>query len=806
MSEKPTHEELEQRIRILEQAESILKGTDKNTDERTDMMIEGDISQSLIDAALVIILVLDRTGQIISINRKGCEILEGTETDFLGKNWFDLFTPKDIIEDVKKNYRDLIEGRIEITPYAEYKVVCLSGTEKIIAWHNTMLKNKNGKIIGSFCTGTDITEKKKVEDSLRESEKRYRSIIETAMDGFQLIDMQDHILEVNNAYCKMSGYSRQELLNMKITDLEVPESAEEMARRRQTLIDRGGNLFVARHKRKDGSFFDVEISIQYQRDEERAVCFLRDVTERKKAEEALHERQELLNRSQEMASIGSFIWDMENHSIIWSPNMYAIYGYDEKTFKGDLFEISNQLIHPDDADRASKEIRESIEKTQSWDSEFRIIRPDGMVRIIRSKGVVEINDEDVQIKCFGVNQDITERRHAEERLRKSEEKLARARKMESLGLLAGGVAHDLNNVLSGIVSYPELLLLDLPEDSKFREPLNAIHESGTRAAAIVQDLLTIARGAATVKENLNLNDIIKEYMTSPEFKKLKQYHPTVTIRTELNEELMVISGSPIHIRKIIMNLVSNASEAIEGRGNVTVSTMNRYVDRPVKGYEDVKRGEYAVLRVSDDGSGILSEYLDRIFEPFFTKKVMGRSGTGLGLAVVWNIVQDHEGYIDVSSNDNGTTFEVYFPIIRDKMLEKELPLSIEDYLGNGESILIVDDEETQRKINCKMLEKLGYKAKTVSSGEEAVLYLKEHSVDIILLDMIMDPGISGSETYKRILEIHPKQKAVLVSGYSETKEVKETQNLGAGIYIKKPLSLKKLGQAIKEELSKSWLV
>ena len=802
MSEKPTYEEIEQRIRILEQAESPLTGSDKNTDEKTDMMIEGDISHSLIDAAPIIILVLDRTGQIISINRKGCEILEGAETDFLGKNWFDLFTPKDIIDDVKKSYRELIEGRMEVTPYTEYKVVSLSGTEKIIAWHNSILKNRDNKIIGSLCSGADITEKIKVENSLRESEKRYRSILETAMDGFQLIDIQDHILEVNNAYCKMSGYSRQELLKMKITDLEVPESAEAMARRRQTLIDKGGNLITARHKRKDGSFFDVEISIQYQREEERAVCFLRDITERKKAEEAIQERQALLNRSQEMASIGSFVWDMENHSIIWSPNMYKIYGYDEKKFKGDLFEISNKLIHPDDADRASKEIRESIEKTQSWDSEFRIIRPDGMVRIIRSKGEVELNNDGVQIKCYGVNQDITERRHAEERLRESEEKLARARKMESLGLLAGGVAHDLNNVLSGIVSYPELLLLDLPEDSKFREPLNTIHESGKRAVAIVQDLLTIARGAAIVRENLNLNDIIKEYMTSPEFKKLKQYHPTVTIRTELNEELMVISGSPIHIRKIIMNLVSNASEAIEGRGNVTVSTMNQYIDRPVKGYEDVKTGEYAVLRVSDDGSGILSEHLGRIFEPFFTKKVMGRSGTGLGLAVVWNIVQDHEGYIDVSSNENGTTFKVYFPIIRDKVLEKELPLSIKDYMGNGESVLIVDDEEAQRKINCKMLEKLGYEAKAVSSGEEAVLYLREHRVDIILLDMIMDPGISGRETYKRILEIHPKQKAVLVSGYSETKEVKETQNMGAGIYIKKPLSLKKLGQAIKEELSK----
>ena len=182
---------------------------------------------------------------------------------------------------------------------------------------------------------------------------------------------------------------------------------------------------------------------------------------------------------------------------------------------------------------------------------------------------------------------------------------------------------------------------------------------------------------------------------------------------------------------------------------------------------------------------------------------MGKSGTGLGLAVVWNIVQDHEGYIDVSSNDHGTTFELYFPINRDKTSVKNVSLSIDDFKGNGESVLVIDDEESQRDINCYMLEALGYKAEAVPSGEEAVEYLQKHSVDIVLLDMIMNPGISGRETYERIIKLYPKQKAVIVSGYAETKEVKETQRLGAGKYIKKPLTLEKLGPVIKEELSRT---
>jgi len=399
--------------------------------------------------------------------------------------------------------------------------------------------------------------------------------------------------------------------------------------------------------------------------------------------------------------------------------------------------------------------------------------------------------------------DIDKRKRTEKALRESEEKLARSRTMESMGLLAGGVAHDLNNVLSGIVSYPELILINLPEDSEFRKPIVTMLESGLRAAAIVQDLLTVARGAATTKKPLNLNDIVSDYLNSPEFQKLKQFHPAVTVKTDLNPDLLNVSGSHVHVRKLVMNLISNAAEAIEDDGNVTISTINLYVDKPLRGYDDVSIGEYTVLSISDDGSGISSDDLERIFEPFYTKKVMGRSGTGLGLAVVWNVVQDHKGYINVTSDVNGTTFELYFPITRDEIWDKDIiPLSINDYKGNKETILIVDDVKSQREISCKILDTLGYNAKAVSSGEKAIEYLKENTVDLILLDMIMDPGINGRETYERIIRICPGQKAIIVSGFAETDDVKEAQKLGAGQYVKKPVTLERIGLAIKEEFEK----
>ena len=401
---------------------------------------------------------------------------------------------------------------------------------------------------------------------------------------------------------------------------------------------------------------------------------------------------------------------------------------------------------------------------------------------------------------LAVLRDITERIREEKALKESEAKLTRLRKMESLGLLAGGVAHDLNNVLSGIVSYPQLILLQLPEGSKLRKSIETIQKSGQRAADIVQDLLTVARGVAISKEPLNLNDIINEYLKSPEYEKLLQYHPAVTVNVELDPRLLNVNGSPAHIRTIVMNLVSNASEAIDGTGNVVVSTMNRYIDRPLMGYDAVNVGEYAVLMVADNGSGISADDLQQIFEPFYTKKVMGRSGTGLGLTVVWNVVQDHEGYIDVATGKEGTKFDLYFPVTREPVQNKKLSVSLDDLYGHGETVLVVDDVQSQREISCEMLEALQYRAKAVSGGEEAVRYLKENSVDLLLLDMIMEPGINGRETYERIKKIHPRQKAIIVSGFAETEQVKETMKLGAGRYLKKPLTLEELGRALKEEL------
>ena len=375
--------------------------------------------------------------------------------------------------------------------------------------------------------------------------------------------------------------------------------------------------------------------------------------------------------------------------------------------------------------------------------------------------------------------------------------------MEALGTLAGGVAHDLNNVLGGVVTYPELLLMQLPDESSLRKPLLTIQKSGEKAAAIVQDLLTLARRGVATTEVVNMNDIISDYFKTPEYEKLKYFHPRVAVEFHLDDSLLNIIGSPVHISKTVMNLVSNAAEAMPDGGTILVSTSNCYIDRSVAGYDDVTEGDYVTMTILDHGIGISSNDLDRIFEPFYTKKVMGRSGTGLGMAVVWGTIKDHNGYIDVKSIEgNGSVFTLYFPVTEERLSRVRTDISIEDYTGQGETVLVVDDVAEQREIATVMLSRLGYDVTVLSSGEGAIEHIKQHKADLILLDMIMDPGIDGLETYRRMLEVNPHQKAIIVSGFSETERAREAQRLGAGAYVKKPYLMEKIGMAIRGELEK----
>ena len=381
--------------------------------------------------------------------------------------------------------------------------------------------------------------------------------------------------------------------------------------------------------------------------------------------------------------------------------------------------------------------------------------------------------------------------------------LEQAQKMELVGTIAGGVVHDLNNVLAASISYPELLLLKVPEDSPLREPLKTIKKSGLKAAAIVQDLLTLSRRRVASREVLNINNIIMECISGPEVERILAFHPGVKIEMNLEESLWNVDGYPLHLSKTLANLISNAAESISGAGNIKLKTSNMSITGENNIHKEIDSGEYTLLTVSDNGEGISEEDQGKIFEPFYTKKEMGRSGTGLGMTVVWNTVKDHDGYIFLDSKKGkGTTFYLYLPKT-DKLLpaKKEKP-EISSLPGKGESILIVDDVKEQREIAASILSTLGYNVITKTNGREALEFLHQNSSDLVILDMVMPKGLDGLDTYRKILDIRPDQRTIIISGFSETERIKEALKLGAGAYVKKPYLMETIAHAVREELDK----
>jgi len=535
-----------------------------------------------------------------------------------------------------------------------------------------------------------------------------------------------------------------------------------------------------------------------QRVGQRTVELRQEITERVRTEEALRESKSKFKELAELLPV--IIYEINLDGKITYANRIAFdkFGYSFEDFENGLF--SHQLIAPRDQKRAKKNTAKMLNGDEPEGNEYAAQKKDGstFATMTYSSPIIK---EGKPEGLRGIIIDITELKQGEEERARLEARILKAEKMEAMGNLAGGVAHDLNNLLSSVIGFPELILMDLAEESPLRTPLQIIKDSGERAAQVVQDLLTLARRGVSVREVVNANDILSNFLKSPECEQLKSAYPGIEIETDFEADLLNILGSSVHLSKTVMNLVSNGVEAMPEGGKLTLSTENRYLDRAIRGYADVEEGDYVVVSVSDRGTGVSPEDLERIFEPFYTKKKMGRSGTGLGLMVVWGTVKDHNGYIDVESAvGEGTTFTLYFPVTRQENSNAQPGLSIEEYMGHGESVLVVDDIEEQQKLATAILTKLSYAVTAVSSGEEAVEFLRNGSVDLLVLDMIMDPGMDGLDTYRCILELHPNQKAIIASGFSETDRVEEAQGLGAGAYVKKPYLMEKLGMAVRTEL------
>ncbi len=394
---------------------------------------------------------------------------------------------------------------------------------------------------------------------------------------------------------------------------------------------------------------------------------------------------------------------------------------------------------------------------------------------------------------------ILKRKNIENKLIETQQVAERLKRMESLALLAGSVAHDLNNILSGIISYPELLLLEDDFPEKYKQIVLKIKNTGERAAKVVEDLLNLTRTIHFVPEVINLNEIVIEYLESPEFERLISNKKNIIIKKNLNKDLCYIEGSKFHLRKVIMNLINNSIEAIDNEGIIKIITDNRLISKKMNKFMEIPAGEYVLLEIVDTGRGIPKKNIDRIFEPFYSTKIMGKSGTGLGLYIVWNTVRAHKGYIDVNSDSKGTTFSIYFP--KTKKRERETIKNEKKLIdGKKKKVLVIDDESEQRKIFKEILEKLNFKPILFSSGEEAINYLLENKIDVVILDLILAKGKSGFETLNDIIRINPDQKILIVTGFAGSEIVNKLKELGITNILAKPFSIRELSKMIERIL------
>jgi|GEM_PF-686773 len=739
------------------------------------------------------------SGAIEAVTGYSAQELAGADI----RRWEEMIHPDDLGQAVAL----LQQAVITDSPYhAEYRLRRKDGAYVRISDRGAFAGHVDHAVQRMIGAMQDVSQRYQAEEALRRSEECFRSLFSNMAEGVALHEMvldasgnpvNYRIVDCNPGYEHILGVKRGDVTGRLATEVyasDEPPYLKEYCR----VVSSGVPSHMGIFFQPLGRHFEVSIAPWGRGG---FATIFTDVTERKVAEEALKSSEQKYRTILESIEEGYFELDLRGSLVFFNTALCRIMGLPADQIAGINY---REYTTPETAERMLQVFRRIYRTgTPSGLQDFEIVMRDGR-SIAIDLAASPILDADGKIIGFrGLVRDICERQKAERQRQELEERLQRSQKMKAIGTLAGGVAHDLNNILSGIVSYPDLLLMDLAPDSPLRKPIETIRESGNKAAAIVQDLLTLARRGVSVSEVLSINDTVLDYLRSPECGKLKSFHPLVVIATRLDDRLLNIMGSPVHLAKTIMNLVSNAAEAMPDGGTIGISTRNTYVDQPIKGYDHVAEGDYAVVEVSDAGVGIPSGDLKLIFEPFFTKKKMGRSGTGLGMAVVWGTVKDHKGYIDVHSTEGrGTTFTLYFPVTRKEKAIIDDGRPLDRLRGGGETILVVDDVPQQREIASAILTQLGYTVRTVASGEAAVDDMQDRPADLLVLDMIMESGIDGLETYRRILRHRPGQKAIITSGYSETSRVIEAQRLGAGQYLKKPYTIENLGMAVKEELKR----
>jgi PAS domain S-box-containing protein len=729
----------------------------------------------LVKYANDIIFLVDENHTIVEANDRALETYGYTREEMLGLPLAALIAPGDLSSYQARLRKIQQKGTIVAEAIHQRK----NGSTFPVEISGQAIKIENKPYLQEI--GRDITERKA-------REQEYQTIIRTAIDGFWITDMQGHFLDVNEAYCHLTGYSRDELLNMSIPDVEAVEKPEETAKRIRKIKEVGHDRFETCHRRKDSEIVDVEVSVNYlPTDSGRMFVFIRDITERKRAEEALRQSEEkhriILKEIEDsyfevdLAGNLTFFNDSTSNSLGYSAEELMGMSYREFTAREDIEPVYKAFNKVYRTNRPNKGFL------------WKVVRKDGTVGFVEATVSPLRNPKGEIIGFRGVGRDITERKQAEEERRQLEQKAQVTSRLASVGEMAAGVAHEINNPLTGVIGYAQLLMdrKDIPSD--IRRDLAAINEGAQRVASIVKRLLAFSRQVKPERRYVDINELIESTLA------LRAYHLSVNnikVATQLAPDLPETVADPGQLQQVFLNLVVNAETEMKlarGKGKLLIKTEK--VDNTIR------------ISFKDNGPGIAKKNLERIFDPFFTTREIGQ-GTGLGLSLCYGIVAEHNGKIYAESKlGKGATFIMELPVIT----EAEQPKPSEPVVEEPEKvakakILVVDDEQVIRDFVKRVLAGEGYEVETVNNAGDALKKIEGKRYNLVLIDIKM-PGMDGMELYKRIQKIARSlaRRVVFITGDIMGTATEKFLSETKAAHIDKPFNAEQLSREINRALT-----
>ena len=640
----------------------------------------------------------------------------------------------------------------------------------------------------------DVTERRRAEERLREGEERFRTLFEDAVLGLYRTTPEGEIVMANPALCAMLGYASSDDLRARNLEQDgfhptyVRSDFKEELEREGVIRGREAVWIKA-----DGASIVVRENARAVRSPEGKILWyegtVEDITQRKQAEESLRQREEQFRMISENVSDMIALLDRDGKRVYNSPS-YGMLIPDQESLRGS---DSFQEIHPDDRDRVGQIFRETVRTGVGQRTEYRFIAADGRIRHIESQASTIKDGNGNVINVLVVSRDVTEKKAIDQQL-------LRSQRMESLGTLASGIAHDLNNVLSPILMSIEMLRKKLP-GARDQKLLDTVESSVKRGSAIVRQVLAFGRGMKGERITLQPRHFIKEVLKIAE----ETFPKSIALRSAIAKDLWTISADPTQMHQVMLNLCVNARDAMPDGGLLTVSAENVVLDANYTRMNiEAKTGPHVCLSVADTGTGIAPHTLERIFEPFFTTKEVGR-GTGLGLSTCLAIVKGHGGFITVYSEMGmGSTFRTYLPALPAGAQEAgSRPEEAAPPRGSGELILVVDDEASIREVTKETLEAGGYNVLTAVDGTHAIAVYAEHreSIDATITDMVM-PFMDGMATIRAIRKLNPEAVIIANSGFAGDAQTTRATDSGADAFLTKPYTARKLLALLNEVLSK----